>query len=330
MEPPSARSRKKRAVRGKKNKVKCDVNLGNRRWLPIAKCNGEEALPVLQVFVSVDEGRNWEGDEWTTCVGGAGAVVVDCLSSMDPIRVQACMKHGSITKNRWAAIASYLPQRTDNDIKNYWNTHLKKKLKKHQAIGAIFAPPPPPSSDLSSSSTTLPALTGASHIDHNMIIANNPISKDNYTPRSSCSNNPGDVTQLISRRSPFIAAPGSLDAESGRSPSSYASSMDNISKLLDGFMKNTAPQNDIKPSTIEINPLLSFEHVSAAGGVLPTFADVLPPQPVLMEQPKQQQQQQQAQAPLSSIEKWLLDEAAEQVTDLMDLSDGCCSVPMLF
>jgi transcription factor MYB, plant len=33
---------------------------------------------------------------------------------------------------RWAAIPSYLPKRTDNDIKNYWNTHLKKKLKNMQ------------------------------------------------------------------------------------------------------------------------------------------------------------------------------------------------------
>ncbi|CAK8534715.1 unnamed protein product [Lathyrus sativus] len=30
--------------------------------------------------------------------------------------------------NKWSKIASYMPGRTDNEIKNVWNTHLKKKL----------------------------------------------------------------------------------------------------------------------------------------------------------------------------------------------------------
>ncbi|KAK6920900.1 SANT/Myb domain [Dillenia turbinata] len=43
---------------------------------------------------------------------------------------QTIIQLHALLGNRWSVIAAHLPKRTDNEIKNYWNTHIKKVLNK--------------------------------------------------------------------------------------------------------------------------------------------------------------------------------------------------------
>uniref|UniRef100_A0A7C9A5B7 Uncharacterized protein n=1 Tax=Opuntia streptacantha TaxID=393608 RepID=A0A7C9A5B7_OPUST len=62
---------------------------------------------------------------------------------------------------RWSRIARRLPGRTDNEIKNYWRTHMRKKAQESKRTAA---PSSPSTSNLSSSSSTDPAVNSTEEI----------------------------------------------------------------------------------------------------------------------------------------------------------------------
>ncbi|GFP81278.1 myb-related protein 330 [Phtheirospermum japonicum] len=70
--------------------------------------------------------------------------------------VEIIIKHHSLLGNRWSLIAARLPGRTDNEIKNYWNTHIKRLISRNTTlinetkcnssptVAPHPLPPPPP------------------------------------------------------------------------------------------------------------------------------------------------------------------------------------------
>ncbi|KAL8141934.1 hypothetical protein V2J09_014966 [Rumex salicifolius] len=210
--------------------------------------------------------------------------------------------------NRWAAIASYLPQRTDNDIKNYWNTHLKKKLRKLHGGGAEGQFGNSLDDDFSSPSSS-------SHQSSSKGQWERRLQTDIHTAKQA-------LCEALSLDKPPAVASAAVVAEEPEfspKPSSqtspYALSADNIAKLLENWNTDKPKLAQPKPDDYPLYPtppLTGSGSSSSEGDYYSRshFGSFNSSAATSDEQSDDTRTCKEEQGPLFMLEKWLFDDQA--------------------
>ncbi|KAM0857411.1 hypothetical protein ACQ4PT_048488 [Festuca glaucescens] len=184
--------------------------------------------------------------------------------------------------NRWAAIASYLPERTDNDIKNYWNTHLKKKLLRTTC----------------SATTPAAAQTESAYKGQWERRLQTDINLARRALREAIT-----VDSAATRTSPAASS----------DPTTYALSAQNISRMLDGWAPAKAVSAGVSNPVVADSASASSSELTECSGSSVSYSAA----PALWSSLLGQESKAAAEGeemPLSAIESWLLlDDSTEQL-----------------